>query len=124
MGVQLQNVVLQTALLPVQEVTASLNGTGIPVAVLKDDGLIVLMVESVSGAGRTLDVAVEDATTLGGSYAALSPAVAFVQVTTSDAEQAILLYLEGVREFIRIALTVAGTSPIYRVGCGLLATRL
>lgn len=113
---RLENCNLQTALVPVAEHIIDFNGTGIDISELQDTGMIVLMVESVSGAGRTLDVEIEDGLTLGGAYASASPPVNFTQVGLTSAEEAITIYLEGLRNFIRAAVTIAGTSPVFRMG--------
>ena len=120
---RIENTEMQTALMPVQELSGvgATNGTGIPIAQLLDVGKIVLMAESVSGAGRTLNVKIQHSDVLGSGYADLSPAVAFTEVGLTDAEQAINLYLDGAKGFIRVVATLAGTSPIYRVGVALIA---
>lgn len=111
---------LQTALIPLAQHTVTVNGTGIDVAELQDMVKLILSVESISGAGRLLDVEIEDGDTLGGSYASLSPPVTFAQVGVSDAQEAINLKVDGTRAFIRAAITIAGSSPIFQVGLTML----
>ena len=118
---RLENTILQPALVANSNQTTTFNGTGVAVAELQDMCKIILIARSVSGAGRTMDVAIEDAAILAGPYAALSPALAFTQVGLTDSEQAINLYLEGVREFIRAAVVIAGTTPVYEMGVIFLA---
>lgn len=113
---RLENTVLQTALLPNSNQVADFQGTGVAVSELQDMVKIIMMVRSVSGAGRTMDIAIEDAAVLGGPYTALSPAVAFAQVGLTDSEQELNLYIEGVREFIRVNGTILGTTPVFEVG--------
>lgn len=122
MPVRLTSTILQPAIFPVQEVTfvGETNGPSVEVANLNDMGKIVLMAESVSGAGRTLDARIQDAVATGGPFADAIPAVAFAQIGLTDDEEAINIYLDGLREFMRIVITLAGTSPVYRIGCILL----
>lgn len=120
----LRRATIQPALFPVQELSGvgATNGPSVAIATLRDFGKIVLMAESVSGAGRTLDAKIQDAVATGGPFADAVPAIDFTQVGLTDAEEAVDAYLDGLREFMRIVITLAGTSPIYRVGSILLAS--
>jgi len=117
---RLERTNLQTDLIPLAEHTVTVNGTGISVAELQDMVKLILLVDSKSGAGRTLDIEIEDGDTLGGAYASLSPPVTFAQVGVTDAQEAIDLKIDSTRAFIRAALTIAGTSPVFHVGLAVL----
>lgn len=117
---RIERTLLQTALIPLTEHTVTVNGTGVDVAELQDMVKLILSVESISGAGRLLDVEIEDGDTLGGSYASLVPPVTFTQVGVTDAQEAINLKIDGTRAFIRAAITIAGSTPIFQVGLTML----
>lgn len=110
---RLQNCLLKTSPIPPQRLTVTVNLTGIDVSELQDMVKLCLAVDSVSGAGRTMDIEITDGLTLGGAYASMVPAVNFTQVTTADSEQEIDLYIDRARAFIRAEVTIAGTTPIF-----------
>jgi len=111
---------LQGTLFPAGPLTADENGTGVDVRELQDNGKIVLLVEAVSGTTPTCDARIQDCDTIGGTYADLSPALAFAQITDADSQQAIDIDLDSTRGFIRIAFDTGGTTPVYEAGCVLL----
>lgn len=118
---RLEKAVLQTAIIPVEEKTSSFNSSAIDISGLQDMGKLVLMVEAVSGTDPTLDIEIEHGLTSGGSFASISPSVDFVQVEDADSEQEINLYLDGLKQFIRAAVTIGGTdTPTFRLGLVLL----
>ena len=117
---KLRSVLLKTQLIPNAEHGTTVNGTGVDVSEFQDFVKLILDVDSKSGAGRTLDIEIEDGLTLGGAYASLSPAVTFTQVTTAALQEAINLNVDSVRPFIRAALTIAGTSPLFHVSLTML----
>lgn len=106
-------------LVALAERTVTGQGAAVPVALYKDDGKAILLANSVSGAGRTLDVSIEDSAD--GSTGWAATGLAFSQVGTADADEAIDVYLDGLRGFIRAAWTIAGTTPVYRFGVAFLA---
>jgi len=110
---RLENCSLKTSLIPPARLIASGNETGVDVSEFQDMVKLVLAAQSVSGAGRTMDIEITDGLTLGGAYASMSPAVNFVQVTTANSEQEIDLYIDLARPFIKAEVTIAGTSPIF-----------
>ena len=112
---RLERCELKTSLVPPARHITTANGTGIDVSEFQDMIKLVLLVQSVSGAGRTLDIEITDGLTLGGSYASLSPAVNFVQITTTDSEQELDIYVDRARPFIRAEMTIAGSTPIFEV---------
>ena len=117
---RLRRALLKTQLIPNAEHITTVNGTGVDVRELQDFVKLILDVDSKSGAGRTLDIEIEDGLTLGGSYASLVPPVTFTQVTTSALQEAINLNTDRTRGFIRAALTIAGTTPIFHVSLTML----
>lgn len=98
----------------------TVNGTGVDVSDLQDMVKLILMVESVSGASRTLDIEITDGLTLGGAYASLSPAINFTQVTTTDSEQEINVPIDRARQFIRAEVTITGTTPIFETSLSMI----
>ena len=98
----------------------TVNGTGVDVSELQDMVKLILMAESVSGAGRTMDIEITDGLTLGGAYASLSPAVTFTQVTTTDSEQELNINVDRARNFIRAEITIAGTTPIFETSLSMI----
>ena len=117
---RLNRSLLKTSLLPPGRLTVTVNGTGVNVSEFQDFVKLVLMTESVSGAGRTMDIEITDGLTLGGSYASLVPAVNFTQVTTADSEQEINLNVDRARPFIRAEVTIAGTTPIFETSLSMI----
>ncbi len=110
---RLENCSLKTSLLPPGQLTVTVNGTGVDVSEFQDMVKLVLAAESVSGAGRTMDIEITDGLTLGGAYASMVPAVNFTQVGVTDSEQEIDIYIDRARPFIRAEVTIAGTTPIF-----------
>ena len=117
---RLENCSLKTSLLPPAQRTVTVNGTGVDVSELQDMVKLILLVESVSGAGRTLDIEITDGLTLGGAYASMSPAVNFTQIGLTDSEQEIDLYIDRARPFIRAEITIAGTTPVFEVALAMI----
>jgi hypothetical protein len=117
---RLENCSLKTSLLPPGRLTVDVNGTGVDVSEFQDMVKLVLMVESVSGTSRTLDIAITDGLTLGGAYAAMSPAVEFTQVGLTDSEQEIDIYIDKARPFIRAECDIEGTTPIFEVSLSMI----
>jgi len=117
---RLENCSLKTSLIPPAQHIVTVNGTGIDVSEFQDMIKLILLVQSVSGAGRTLDIEITDGLTLGGAYASMVPAVNFTQITTTDSEQEIDIYIDRARPFIRAELTIAGTTPIYEAALAMI----
>lgn len=117
---RLERCSLKTSLLPPGRLTVTVNGTGVDVSEFQDMVKLVLMAESVSGAGRTMDIEITDGLTLGGAYASMSPAVNFTQIALTDSEQEIDLYIDRARPFIRAEVTIAGTTPIFETSLSMI----
>ena len=107
------------ALLDVQEITASAAGSGIDIRDYSQDAKFFVMAESVSGADRTMDIDIQDADAIGGPYA--NTGVSFTQITTADFNEAFNERIDRFRRFIRVNVTIAGTTPVFRVACGVFA---
>ena len=103
-------------LIPVAAVTADGNGTGVDLIEYSGEIAIVADVSApVAGTDPTLDLIVEDSAD-NSSFAALSPAVAFTQVTDTASVQKISLNKDEVRRYLRIRKDIGGTdSPQYLV---------
>src|SRR5690348_12337577 len=97
--------------------TANTNGTGIDVSKFEGPAVIVANVHNVAGTTPTADIAITESATVGGTYAAISPALAITQVTTTDSIQMLGLPEVGERKLaIRAEFTIGGTSsPSYDV---------
>lgn len=117
---RLERSLLKTSLLPPGRLTVTVNGTGVDVSEFQDMVKLILMAESVSGAGRTMDIEITDGLTLGGAYASLSPAVTFTQVGVTDSEQEININIDRTRNFIRAEVTIAGTTPIFETSLSMI----
>ena len=110
---RLENCSLQTSLIAPQRLTVTVNETGVDVSELQDMVKLCLAVDSVSGAGRVMDIQITGGLTLGGAYASLVPPVTFTQVGATDSEQEIDFYIDSARSFIRAEVVIAGTTPIF-----------
>lgn len=98
-------------LVPASVRTATVTGTAVDVTQYIGE-IAILLDSGAGGAGATLDVAIQDCDTVGGSYTALSPAFAFTQVGNAAAAQVKVLNLDAlaVRAFIKAVGTIAGTA--------------
>lgn len=110
---RLENCSLKTSLIPPARLTVTGNETGVDVSEFQDMVKLLLAAQSVSGAGRTMDIEITDGLTLGGAYASMVPPVNFTQVGVTDSEQEIDIYIDRARPFIRAEIVIAGTSPIF-----------
>ncbi len=110
---RLERCSLQTSLIPPARLIATGNETGVDVSDLQDMVKLALAAQSVSGAGRTMDIEITDGLTLGGAYASMVPPINFTQVGLTDSEQEIDVYIDRARPFIRAEITITGTSPIF-----------
>lgn len=110
---RLENCSLKTSLIPPAQLTVTGNETGVDVSEFQDMVKLLLAAQSVSGAGRTMDIEITDGLTLGGAYASMVPPVSFTQVGVTDSEQEIDLYIDRARPFIRAEIIIAGSSPVF-----------
>lgn len=93
--------------------TVTNNGTGVNVSDYKGVLKCALSYGAGGGTSPTLDVTIEDSAD-DASYAALSPAKAFAQVTNAAAAfESISVDTRAVRKFIRAVATLTGTSPTF-----------
>ena len=107
-----------TELLPLVDVTATANGTGIDIR--QYSGKIAVIFQSAAGSGTnpTLDIHLEDSDAVGGSYVDISGAT-FTQVTDgADITQKIVVDADAANAFLRAVKTIGGTdTPTF--GCGM-----
>jgi hypothetical protein len=92
--------------------TATGNATGVDVQAY--DGDIVLVLDSAAGTGTTptLDVKIQSADTLGGTYGDITGAT-FTQVTTSASQQKLVISKDEAKRFLRVVYTVGGSTPSF-----------
>jgi hypothetical protein len=98
-----------------QSITDTNNdGTGVDVTGMTGEAVAILNYEATAG-GETVDMAIQQSTTLGGTYTALTDeqdvAVAITQIAASQdaGVRALRVPLNGCSGFIRAVVTVAGT---------------
>ncbi|MGZ3743855.1 MAG: hypothetical protein ACXVB1_00255 [Pseudobdellovibrionaceae bacterium] len=102
-------------LLPVAAVTANGNGNGVDLQQYTGEIALILDCHNVAGVTPTMDVKIQDSAD-NSSFADISPAVAFTQVTTTDFAQKIAVNKDEIRRYIRAVKTIGGTSsPQYLV---------
>jgi hypothetical protein len=80
---------------------------------------LTAIIGAVSGTTPTLDLKVQDCDTSGGTYADISPAVAFPQLVAASANTvaSIGLDVRACRRFVKIYGTIGGTStPTFTFG--------
>lgn len=97
--------------------------TGVDISGMDGQVVAVLSATNLAGTNPTLDVVLQTSATVGGTYAAISPAVAFTQVTdAADSTQKLVFDIGNVAtDFIRCLGTVGGTStPTFEYSCVLL----
>jgi hypothetical protein len=89
--------------------------TGAVVDLQAYDGPIKIILSSSAGTGdHTLDVKIQECATTGGSYADVSPALAFAQVTTAAKFLELNTHTRNLKQFIKVIGTIGGTnSPIF-----------
>lgn len=92
--------------------TASGNTTGVDLQARDGDLYLILDCAAGTGTTPTLAVIVEHSDTLGGAYTAISGAT-FTTVTTTASQQSLLISKDEARRFVRIAFTIAGTTPSF-----------
>lgn len=105
--------------------TATGNGTGFDLRTLGPGIGLALIHQSigvVGGTSPTYTGSIEDSAD-NSTFAALSPAQAFTQVTASTNRQSMALDLRQVRRYIRHVQTVGGTSPTFLVSVVIVAQK-
>lgn len=119
-------VTLTTVVAPVSVAASGILGTAFDTQGYEGVGIMQLQALNTAGTNPTLDVAVYDCATSGGSYVAVSPALAFVQATVAGGNtvQNLAIDFSKVREFIKVYPTLGGTaSPAYTLGVSISARK-
>jgi hypothetical protein len=101
--------------------TSTLTGTGVDVSELA--GVVQVVLQSsaaTSGTTPTLDVKLQESSTLGGSYTDIVGAT-FAQVTdAADSTEMIAVKIDAVKSFVRVVGTIDGTAtPTFGFGVAL-----
>ena len=105
--------VQQLNLYPVALVAASGVGSAIDLSLY--EGPILVTLDSGAGTGdMTNDVKLTECATSGGSYTDVTDGD-FTQVTTTASNQSILLNSDGLKKYVKLSITLAGTSPEFLV---------
>lgn len=102
--------------------TSTLTGTGVDIRKYAGYGQVVLQSSAGTGTNPTLNVKLQHADTVGGSYTDITGAV-FAEVTdAADSTQMIQLPVDEVKPFIKVIGTIAGTdTPTFSFGVSLVA---
>ena len=95
-----------------QALTATTNGSAVD-RLNYQSMLAVLETGTVTGTSPTMDCVVQESDASGSGFAAISPAVTFTQVTTSNNSQSKSVDLLGKKRYMRGVCTIAGTSPSF-----------
>lgn len=119
MALQVEKAITPKLGITPQTATATVTGTGIDCSG-HQEVVYALMVGAVSGTTPTLDVAIQESATVGGTYTALSPAVAFAQVTTATHQLHVGAPVNIAKPFQRVVATIAGTTPSFLMSVALL----
>lgn len=104
------------------EVTVSANGAGVDVSALEGDVKVTLDSSAGGGADHTLDVKLQhsddDAT-----YTDVTGG-AFAQVTNAAAAfESLTLKGDGLKKYLRVVDTIAGTAPSFKRGVSLVGEK-
>lgn len=100
-------------LFPADSKTATANGTGVNVSDYTGVLRAILSSEAGTGTTPTLDVKIQDSAD-NSTFADLSPAKAFTQVTDAAAAfESIAIDTRAVRKFIRAVVTITGASAAF-----------
>lgn len=111
-------------LYPVAAVTS--DGLGSAKDLYEYEGDLILIVDvsaPVAGTNPTMDIALHNADTSGGSYTAVSGA-SITQVTDTGASTKINLSRNGLKRFVKLNLDIGGTmSPQYLVSAKIIGMK-
>lgn len=95
--------------------TSTLTGTGIDVQVYEGVAAVVLNSAAGTGTDPTMDGKIQHCDTVDGGYADVSGAT-FAQVLEVASVQILSLDIGACKQFIRIVLTIGGTTPSFTCG--------
>lgn len=101
--------------------TSSNNGSGVDLREFAGDvGVVLDSAAASAGTNPTLDVTLEDSAD-NSSFAAVSPAAAFTQVTSVAGSQKLVVNKDGCRRYVRAKWVIGGTSsPAFTFSVNLL----
>jgi hypothetical protein len=104
-------------------VTVTANTTGVDFSNHTGIGRVDATVGVVSGTTPTMSLQLQDATTAGATYANVASAAALTVATTGGTIQSISFNIDQTRQFLRIAITEAGTTPSFLIGINVIGTK-
>lgn len=108
---------------PVADVTSTGNGTDLDLQSYAGEIVILADVKNIAGSSPTMDISIQDSAD-NSSFAAISPALAFTQVTTVASAQKLVINKDTLRRYVRVVKTIGGTSsPEYYVSVKILAVK-
>lgn len=90
--------------------TASTNSTGVDLQGYYGKAAVIGDFAACTGTTPTLNVKLQDSAD-NSTFADISPAIAFSQVTTSASQQLVTFQAGQVRRYVRAASTITGTTP-------------
>lgn len=100
-------------MLAAQTATSTATGTGQDIQVYDKSAKFILSSTAGTGTTPTLDVVVEHSDVVGSGYAAAAGGT-FTQVTDAAASfQTLDVDIRGLKKFIRVVATIAGTTPSF-----------
>jgi hypothetical protein len=108
---------------PVASVTSSGNGTDLDLQQYSGQIVILADMKNTAGSSPTMDISVNDSAD-NSTFAALSPAVAFTQMTTGASAFKLVLNKDNIRRYLRIVKTIGGTNtPTFLTSVKILAVK-
>jgi hypothetical protein len=108
---------------PVADVLATANGTDLDLVSYSGQIVIMADVKKIAGTNPTMDISIQDSAD-NSSFAPISPAIAFTQVTTVASAQKLVVNKDALRRYLRVVMTIGGTSsPEYYVSVKVLAVK-
>ena len=109
------------SLLPPAARTATANGSSIDIKDYLGGGKIILDSAAGGGTSPTMDVKVQDSAD-NSSFADVS-GLTFAQVVAAASLQSMAVDLDQLRRYVRLVVTIGGTSPTFTCSAVLLAKK-
>lgn len=108
-------------LLPVADVVATGNGTGVDMQLYAGQIAIVLDSKNIAGTLPTMALKIQDSAD-NSTFADVSPSLAFAGLTTVASVQKIVANKDNLRRYIRVVKTIGGSSsPEYYLSLKVMA---
>ena len=102
--------------------SATTTSNAVDVSDFTGDAFLVLNSSATEGAGQTSDVKITHCDTAGGTY--VDAGIAFTQVTNAAASfQTQKFSVDGLKKFVKVVTTLAGTTPFVTRSVELVANK-